>query len=102
MVFPVGKGIKVGAVTGIIIPITGDLVHNHHKNSVKAAGVFMVISMALNHPPKISHLMPHNPILMVNTRNAPNIRMIMGMMSKKVVITMRMWVTCLLRTSKQL
>ena len=32
VVRPVGKGIEAGAGTGIIIPITEDLVHDHHKD----------------------------------------------------------------------
>ena len=63
---------------------------------------YMVIGMAVDHPPQISHLMPHNRILMANTRNASNIVMIIRSMSSRVAVTMRMWGTCLLRTTKQL
>ena len=63
MVLPVDKGIKAGANTWIIISITDDPAHDPHKGSVKAAGIIMVISMAVNHPPQTSHLMSHNPIL---------------------------------------
>ena len=52
MVLPVGKDIEAGAVTGIIIPITDDLVYNHHKESVKAAAIITVISMPVDHPPQ--------------------------------------------------
>ena len=64
MVRPVGKDIVAGAGTGIIIRITEDLVLDHHKHSIKAAGITMVISIAVDHPPKTSHLMPHNQTLM--------------------------------------
>ena len=30
---PVGKGIEAGESTGVIIPITEDLVHDRHKDS---------------------------------------------------------------------
>ena len=36
MVLPVGKGIKARGGTGIIISITEDLAHDHHKDLVKA------------------------------------------------------------------
>ena len=101
MVFPVGKGIKVGADTDIIIPITEDFTHDHHRDSVKAAGIIMLISMAISHPLQAPHSMPHNPILLTNTKNAPNMGMIMRRLSNRVVVTKRMWVTCLLKTSKQ-
>ena len=58
VVFPVGKGIEVGADTGIIIPITEDFTHDHHKDSVKAAGIIILISMAINHPLQAPHSMP--------------------------------------------
>ena len=103
MVHPVGKDIVAGAGTGIIVRITEDLVLNHHKHSIKAAGIIMVISMAVDHPPQTSHLMPHNQTLMTNMRNAPNIGMEMRRMSNsRMMVTMRMWVICSLRTSKQL
>ena len=103
MVRPVGKDIVAGAGKGIIIRITEDLVLDHHKHSIKAAGIIMVISMAIDHPPQTSYLMPRNQTLMTNMRNAPNIGMKMRRMSNsRVMVTMRMWVTCSLRTSKQL
>ena len=52
MVLPVVKSIKAGAGTGIIIPITDDLIYNHHKESVKAAGIITFISMLVDHPPQ--------------------------------------------------
>ena len=50
VVLPVVKGIKAGAGTGIIIPNTDDLIYNHHKESVKAAGIITFISMLVDHP----------------------------------------------------
>ena len=38
VVLAVGKGREAGASQGIIIPITEDLAHDHHKDSVKAGG----------------------------------------------------------------
>ena len=102
MVLLVRKDVEAGAGTGIIIPITENLAHDHHKDSVKAAGIIMVISMAFSYPPQTFHLMPHNLILMTNIRNVPNIGMTMKKMSNRVMVTIRMWVTNLLRTSKQL
>ena len=102
MLFPVGNGIKAGVDTKIIITITKYFAQNHYKDSVKAVGIIMAISMMVSQPPQISHLMPHNPILMIKIRNTPNIGMIKSRMSYRVVVTMRMSVTCLLRTSKQL
>ena len=103
VVRPVGKDIVAGAGTGIIICITEDLVLDHHKHSIKAVGIIMVTSMAVDFPPQISHLMPHNQTLMTNMRNAPNIAMKMRRKSNsRMMVTMKMWVTCSLRTSKQL
>ena len=102
MVLPVDKGIEAEAGREIIISITEELVHNHQKDSVKAVGIIIVISMAVNQPPQISRLMPHNQSLMTNMKNAPNIGMKMRTVSNRVMVTMRMWVTCLLKPSKQL
>ena len=74
--FPVGKRVKAGACTGCIIPIKEDLLQDPYKYSVKAADTIMV--------------------------NAPTIGMIMVRMSNSVMVTLRMRVTCLLRTSKEL
>ena len=49
----------------------------------------MLISMATDNPSQAPHLMSHNPVLMMNTRNAPNIGMIMRRLSKRVVVTKR-------------
>ena len=86
MVQQVDKEIEAGAGTGIIIHITKDLVHDHHKDSVKTLGIIMVISMAVDHPPQISHLMPHNQKLMTNMRNASNRDMKMRRMSNRVMV----------------
>ena len=74
--FPVGKRVKAGACTGCIIHIKEDLLQDPYKYSVKAADTIMV--------------------------NAPTIGMIMVRMSNSVMVTLRMRVTCLLRTSKEL
>ena len=102
MALPVGKGIEAGAGPGIIIYLTEDFVHDYLKDSIKAAGIIMVISMAFDHPPQISHLMSHNQKLMTNMGNVPNIGMKMRKMSNRVMVIMRMRVTYLLRTIKQL
>ena len=39
VVFPVIKSIEAEAGGGIIIPITENLAHAHHKDLVKAAGL---------------------------------------------------------------
>lgn len=93
LVFPLGKAIKAGAGTGIIILIIEDPIHDHHGDLVNAARIIMVISMAADHPAQISHLMAQNSILMRNTRSATNIGMIMRRMSNRLVVTMRMWGT---------
>ena len=41
----IGKDIKSGAGTGIIILITENLACNHHKDSIKVAGIIIVISI---------------------------------------------------------
>ena len=103
MVRPVGKDIVAGAGTGVIICITEDLVLDYHKHSIKAASIIMVISVAVDHPLQTSHIMPHNQTLMTSMRNAPNIEMKMRRMSNsRVMVIMRVWVTCSLRTRKQL
>ena len=61
----------------------------------------MVISMALDHPPQISNLMAQNRILMTKTKHTSNIVIIIRRMISRVVVTMRMWVTCLGRTRKR-
>ena len=68
---PVGKGIEAGAGPGIIICLTEDFVHDHHKDSIKAAGIIMVISMAFDRPPQTSHLMSHNQKLMTTWGTLP-------------------------------
>ena len=94
MVRPVGKDIVAGAGTGIITRITEDLVLDHHKYSIKAAGIIMVISMVVDHPPQSSHLMPRNRRLMTNMRSAPNIGIkTMRMSNSRVMVTMKMWIT---------
>ena len=50
MIQQLEKGIEAEASTGIIIRITEDLVHDLHKDSVKAAGIIMVISMVVDNP----------------------------------------------------
>ena len=68
---PVGKGIEAGAGPGIIICLTEDFVHDHHKDLIKAAGIIMVISMAFDRPPQTSHLMSHNQKLMTTWGTLP-------------------------------
>ena len=74
VVFPVGKGIEAGAGTGIIIPITEDFTHHHHKDLVKASSIIILINMAIDQPPQTPQLMPHNPILIINIKNASKYR----------------------------
>ena len=63
----------------------------------------MAISMAVDFSPQTSHLMPHNQTLMTNMRSVTNIEMKMRRISNsRVMVTMKMWVACLFRTSKQL
>ena len=85
----------------IIIRITKDLASDYHKDSLKAAGIILVISVVVDHPPQASHLMSHNQKSMTNMGNASSIGVKMRRMSNRVIVTMRMWVTCLIRTSKQ-
>ena len=69
---------------------------------IKSSRHYTVISMAVDHPPSISHLISLNWMLMMNTRNTPITMMLIRKMSCKVVVTIQIWVTCLLRSRKQL
>ena len=65
--FPLGKAIKAGVGTGIIILIIEDPIHDQHGDLVNVARIIIGISMAADHPPQISHLMAQNSILTRNT-----------------------------------
>ena len=54
---------------------------------IKSSRHYTVISMAVDHPPSISHLISLNWMLMMNTRNTPITMMLIRKMSCKVVVT---------------
>ena len=62
----------------------------------------MVICMVVDHLPQTSHLMTRNQKLMTGMGSTPSIGIKMIRMSNRVMETMRMWVTYLIGTSKQL
>ena len=72
------------------------------QNSVKSSRHYYGYQHGSRSPSQISHLMPRNQILMTNMRNAPTIGMKMRRMCNRVLVIIRMWVTYLLGTSKQL
>ena len=68
----------------------------------KVAGVIMVICIVVDHLPQTSYLMTRNQKLTTGMGSTPSIGIKMMRMSNRVMETMRMWVTYLIGTSKQL
>ena len=75
---------------------------SHSQSPQRLSKSNMVISTAVDHPPQTSHLVPRNQKLMTNMRNAPNTGMKMKRMSNRIMVTMRMWETRLVKTSKHM